>query len=63
MNNFEYLYEHNPDALIDLLLCYSLGHTCQTCYFAKYGYSFDLCGRNGEGEWGTIHWLASSPFK
>ena len=63
MNNFEYLYEYNPDALIDLLLCYSPDHTCQTCSFAKYGYSFDLCGRNGEGELGTIHWLASSSFK
>lgn len=60
MNNFEYLYKYNPDALIDLLLCYSSGHTCQICYFAKYGYPFGLCGRDGTGEWGTINWLASS---
>ena len=54
--NFDMLATTDFDALVDLLRCYSPGHNCKICKFARYGYSLDLCGLNG-GEVETIIWL------
>lgn len=59
MTNCEYLNLYDKAALVDLLMCYAPWSNCYTCEFAKYGFPYFLCGKEGEGEWATANWLAS----
>lgn len=59
MKNFDYLYNTNRSALVDLLQCHLPGHKCQYCSFRVIGYSKGFCGRSDEfGEEETVDWLS-----